>query len=78
MIVCRYYHTDQPLAPREQASTNVQPSDVLRLGMGGGDVRVAVVRCPAVEATEAPDRMVLWVTEPIPINNNTDAAGATP
>ena len=39
--------------------------------MKGGDVRVAVVQCRAVDATEAQGRMVLWVTEPTDIDNTT-------
>ena len=71
MIVCRYSHTDQPLTASEQAKTDVWPSDVLSSDMKGGDARVAVVQCRAVDATEAQGRMVLWVTEPTDIDNTT-------
>ena len=63
MIEFRCWHTDQLLATSEQASTDVGPSDVLRVDMEGGDVRVIVVHSRTVHVTENPERTVLRVSE---------------
>lgn len=63
MIEFRCWHTDTLLATSEQAKTDVGPSDVLRVDMDSGDVRVMVVHSRTVHITENPERTVLRVTE---------------
>ena len=63
MIEFRCWHTDTLLATSEQAKTDVGPSDVLRVDMEGGDVRVMVVHSRTVHVTENPERTVLRVSE---------------
>jgi hypothetical protein len=63
MIEFRCWHSDAILATSEQAKTDVGPSDVLRVDMDGGDVRVMVVHSRTTHVTEQPERTVLRVTE---------------
>jgi len=63
MIEFRCWHTDKLLATSQQATTDVCPSDVLRVDMDGGQVRVMVVHSRTVHVTENPERTVLRVTE---------------
>lgn len=63
MIVFRCWHTDQILGTSDQATTNAGPSDVLRVEMEGGSIRMMVVHSRTVHITENPERTVLRVSE---------------
>lgn len=63
MIEFRCWHTGRLLATSQQATTDVGPSDVLRIDMEGGEVRVMVIHSRTVHVTENPERTVLRVTE---------------
>ncbi len=63
MIEFRCWHTDDILGMSDQATTNAGPSDVLRVEMDGGEIRVMVVHSRTVHITENPERTVLRVSE---------------